>query len=493
MDQNIRTTLKPGGILVATIDMPGRPMNVFSESLMDSVDALIDRVAADPEIRGVVITGGKQTFLVGADLEMVLGFTRAAATAGKPELHALCGRLGRLFRRLEASPKPYVAAINGLALGGGLELCLACHVRLVSDAKGLQLGLPEAKLGLLPGAGGTQRLPRLVGLATALPMLLRGTTVNAADAVATGLAEAIVPANALVAAAIDRARTLQAPKAPWDRPGFVTDKAGIDLGAADSRAQLIARAGVTADELRWNPAIGAILNCLILGLDQDIVTAAEREMDCFVDLIRDPGCGNMVRTLFIDRRRAERQLNAVADVKVGQVAVVGTAPEAFLQALKSRAVEIVEAGPADAVVVAAGGEAAANSDVALLTGPKDKPSARGCAVGVFFCPATANGRAIEIVIEHDAHEAETKALALVRKLQGVPLITRGGRSVLAALMDARSGDEAAARDAVIAAAARTVAEGLVRDAGLLDVAAVIAGIIPAALGGPITAGRIAVP
>ena len=145
MDQNIKTTLEAGGILVATIDMPGRPMNVFSESLIDSVDHLVDRVAADPEITGVVITSAKSTFLVGADLEMVLGFTRAAATQSQVELHDLCGRLGRLFRRLEESRKPYVAAINGLALGGGLELALGCHLRVVSDAPGVQLGLPEAE------------------------------------------------------------------------------------------------------------------------------------------------------------------------------------------------------------------------------------------------------------------------------------------------------------------------------------------------------------
>ena len=491
MDQNIKTTLEAGGILVATIDMPGRPMNVFSESLIDSVDHLVDRVAADPEITGVVITSAKSTFLVGADLEMVLGFTRAAATQSQVELHDLCGRLGRLFRRLEESRKPYVAAINGLALGGGLELALGCHLRVVSDAPGVQLGLPEAKLGLLPGAGGTQRLPRLVGLAKALPMLLRGDSLGAADAVAFGLADRVAPADALVSTAIEQARGLGEPKVRWDQPGFAVDKAGIDLGDPAIFDILARQAGLSAEDLRWNPALNAILKCLVLGLDQDIVTAAEREMDCFVDLIRDPGCGNMVRTLFIDRRRAERSFNALGKLTVDRVSVEGEASLAVLGALKSGRVEIA-AQDAEVRLHGVGAKPAAGTakDIALLGSAGDSPSAHGCAVGLYVCADSANGRAIEIVVERDAPEAEALAMALARRMRGTPLVTKGGRSVLADLVAAHSGGDAASLQAVIAAAGRAVADGLVQDGGLVDVAAVTAGLIPAALGGPITAGRI---
>ncbi len=490
MDQNIKTTREAGGILVATIDMPGRPMNVFSESLIDSVDHLVDQVAADPEIKGVVITSAKSTFLVGADLEMVLGFTRAAATQSQAELHTLCGRLGRLFRRLEESKRPYVAAINGLALGGGLELALGCHLRVVSDASGVQLGLPEAKLGLLPGAGGTQRLPRLVGLAKALPMLLRGEAVGAADAVAIGLADVLAPADQLVAVAIEQARSLGQPKVRWDQPGFSVDKAGIDLRDPAIFDILARRAELSEDDLRWNPACHAILKCLVLGLDQDIVTAANREMDCFVDLVRDPGCGNMVRTLFIDRRRAERSFNSLGKLSVDRVTVQGEAPAVVLGALKSGRVETVSDG-AEATLYGAGAKAAAAgaTDIALLERVGDTPSAHGCAVGLFICANSANGRAIEIVVERDAPDAEKLAMALARKLRGTPLVTKGARSVLADLAAAHTGGDEASRQAVISAAARAVADGLVQDGDLVDVAAVTAGFIPAALGGPITAGR----
>jgi 3-hydroxyacyl-CoA dehydrogenase / enoyl-CoA hydratase / 3-hydroxybutyryl-CoA epimerase len=491
MDQNITTTREPGGILVATIDMPGRPMNVFSEALIDAVDRLVDQVAADPAITGVVITSAKSTFLVGADLEMVLGFTRAAATQSEAELNKLCGRLGRLFRRLEESPKPYVAAINGLALGGGLELTLGCHLRVVSDAPGVQLGLPEAKLGLLPGAGGTQRLPRLVGLERALPMLLRGDAVTAAEAVAIGLADLVAPADRLMATAIEQARSLGRPKVRWDQAGFTVDTAGIDLADPAILDVLARRAGLTAEDLRWNPACNAILKCLALGLGQDIVTAAEREMDCFVDLIRDPGCGNMVRTLFIDRRRAERSFNALGKLSVDRVVIRGEAPSAVLAALKSGRVEIVSEG-AEVTLFGAGAKAAsaAAGDIALLGSAGDSPSAHGCAVGVHVCADSSNGRAIEIVVERETPESENLAMALARKMRGTPLMTRGGRSVLADLAAARSGGDEQSRQAVIAAARRAVADGLVQDEGLLDVAAVTAGFIPAALGGPITAGRV---
>ena len=113
-NNNIRSSLGADGILLATIDMPGRSMNVFSGDLMNSLEQLLDQVASRPEIRAVVIASGKQAFLAGADLEMVQGYTERAQRASYQELHETCGRLGRLFRRLETTGKPFVAAIDGL-------------------------------------------------------------------------------------------------------------------------------------------------------------------------------------------------------------------------------------------------------------------------------------------------------------------------------------------------------------------------------------------
>jgi len=152
-DQNIKTVLGEDGVLLATIDMPGRSMNVFSFEMMDSLERLVDYVNSDDRIKAVVINSAKRAFIAGADLVMVRRFTEQAKTESHEVLADTCGRLGRIFRRLERSTKPYVTAVDGLALGGGLELCLACHARIVSDRRGVLLGLPEIKLGLLPGAG----------------------------------------------------------------------------------------------------------------------------------------------------------------------------------------------------------------------------------------------------------------------------------------------------------------------------------------------------
>src|SRR5262252_5248244 len=194
----IATTLDADGVLVATIDMADRTMNVFSVDLMDALDALIDRVDRDPAVRAVVVTSGKQTFLAGADLVMVRGYTQAARHADQATMFAMCGRLGRQFVRLEASAKPWVAAVNGIALGGGLELALACRERLVADDPRIQLGVPEVRWGLLPGAGGTQRLPRLAGCEPALDLLLSRRSVDPASAVGLGLFARALPGAALL-------------------------------------------------------------------------------------------------------------------------------------------------------------------------------------------------------------------------------------------------------------------------------------------------------
>lgn len=159
MTELIQTQLEADGVLVATIDMPGRAMNVFSLDLMNTLDALMDEVDRNEAIHSVVLTSGKSTFLAGADLVMVKGFTERARTGSEDELFELCGRLGRQFVRLEASPKPWVAAVNGLAMGGGLELAMACRARLIANTPRTQISLPEVRWGLLPGAGGTQRMP----------------------------------------------------------------------------------------------------------------------------------------------------------------------------------------------------------------------------------------------------------------------------------------------------------------------------------------------
>jgi len=329
-DANIQTELDADGILVARIDMQGRTMNVFSRSMMDSLDALMSFVSGESAVKSVVLTSGKSAFLAGADLDMIRVFTERAKVDAVPELNQLFGHLGRLFRRLELSSKPYVAAINGLALGGGLEVALACHARVVlDDEKAVQLGLPEIKLGLLPGAGGTQRLPRLIGTAKGLQMLLSGDPVGPAEALALKLVDAVVPADQLITQAKAIARSMPLPRAPWDRHGASFSAAPYDF-ASPAITQTIARAvGVSDYQLRYYPAYTAIIQCVVGGWSLPLTAACDHEMDIFVELMRDPVAGNMVRTLFLNRLKA---------AKLGLLApdsVLTRGPQALLPALKA--------------------------------------------------------------------------------------------------------------------------------------------------------------
>ena len=302
----IRTELDADGILLATIDMPGRAMNVFSRDMMDALEQVVVRAETDAAVKGVVLTSGKAAFLAGADLEMIKMFAERARSGTTEELHELFGHLGRLFRRLELSPKPFVAAINGLALGGGLEVCMACHGRVVADDPAIQLGLPEIKLGLLPGAGGTQRLPRLVGTAAGLRMLLGGDAVSPRKALELHLVDEVVAADQLIAAAKRRALAMDRPQAPWDRESAGLDPAPFDFDSSDVSAGIARYTGVSDYQMLHYPAYRAIIQCVVGGWALPMSMANEHEMSVFVKLMRDPVAGNMMRTLFLNRQKAAK-------------------------------------------------------------------------------------------------------------------------------------------------------------------------------------------
>ena len=155
------------GIVVATMDLPGRPMNVVNDELMLGIAAAVEQLA-DPAAKGLILTSGKADFCAGGDLDRISKWTRPE------EPFEASMQMKALLRKLETQGKPVVAAINGHALGGGLEIALACHARFAIDDPKLKLGQPEVKLGLLPGGGGTVRLPRLVGIQQALQICAEG-------------------------------------------------------------------------------------------------------------------------------------------------------------------------------------------------------------------------------------------------------------------------------------------------------------------------------
>ena len=184
---------RKGGIEVWTIDGEGR-RNSISLAMLGELRTLLARAAGDRELRCVVLTGaGDKAFCAGADL-------KERARMGAGEVHAFHEGLRAALRGIEGAPQPFVAALNGAALGGGLELALACDLRIAAD--GAQLGLPEVSLGIIPGGGGTQRLARLVGVARAKDLVLTARRIGAAEALAMGLVTQLAPPQRLLADAL---------------------------------------------------------------------------------------------------------------------------------------------------------------------------------------------------------------------------------------------------------------------------------------------------
>jgi 3-hydroxyacyl-CoA dehydrogenase / enoyl-CoA hydratase / 3-hydroxybutyryl-CoA epimerase len=484
-DPNIRVELGDDGVLIATIDMPGRTMNVLSAPMMDSLDHLIDWVAATPAVRSVVLASGKAAFIAGADLEMVRMFTQRARHDSSSELHELCGRLGRIFRRLELTPTPYVAAIQGIAFGGGLELTLACNQRVIADNG--QVGVPEVKLGLLPGAGGTQRLPRLIGKRAALRMALLGEPEAAGSALSLGLVDEVVPADRLLAAAHRRALALAGRPAiaPWDQEGWRVPGAPNELGDVADVDAFVELLGISRERRRQYPAYDAILSCVSGGFGLPMTAAGEWEMDRFVELIRDPVAGNMIRSLFLDRQRAAKTLPAVA--RKPRAAVLGADASAVAQMLRTLRIEVVPSdAPDDAItLLTSPAQNAPREAVAWLTAATDSPGAAGVMSGVWLSEPTAHGRAVEVSVEGRESDASL-GLEFARWLRATPLVTRGGVLLprLAAANTAASPNSEERLLAVALEAARVWCAGVTFDTGIADSAAVIAGLHPPYTGGP---------
>lgn len=196
-EQNFSIAIQSDGIAVITIDVPGDSMNTLKESFAEEANLLFDETIKNPDVKGIVVISGKSdNFIAGANIEMLDN----ASTAQEASKLSKIGQA--VFNKLENSKKPIVAAINGPALGGGFEFALACHARIATDDPKTAVGLPEVMLGLLPGSGGTQRLPRLIGIAGALDLMLTGRQVKAKKAKKMGLVDDVVPNSVLLNAAL---------------------------------------------------------------------------------------------------------------------------------------------------------------------------------------------------------------------------------------------------------------------------------------------------
>jgi enoyl-CoA hydratase len=213
-------------IATVTVNRPDK-LNALNDALMAELGRAIDEAVGREDVGGVLLTGAGRAFVAGADIAEL-------ASQNAIEGKARAERGQRTFRRFETSPKPTIAAVNGFALGGGCELAMACHIRLASDAA--KFGQPEVKLGIVPGYGGSQRLPRLVGKGRALQLLLTGEMIDAAEALRIGLVNRVVPAAELLPSARTMLATIlaQGPRAVAQCIEAV-DR-GLDMGLDDAIA-----------------------------------------------------------------------------------------------------------------------------------------------------------------------------------------------------------------------------------------------------------------
>ncbi|MGA8077510.1 MAG: enoyl-CoA hydratase-related protein, partial [Xanthobacteraceae bacterium] len=205
---NFTIDIDGDGIALVTWNAPGRTMNVIDTAATEELSSIVEETATDGAVKGVVITSGKDTFCAGADLTLLESLSRTFADlvasqgeeAASARLFEESRKWSLLCRRIETCGKPWVAALNGTAVGGGFELALACHRRIAADNGRTRLGLPEIKVGLFPGAGGTQRIPRMLPPSDALQFLLKGDQLALNRAKAMKLVDAVVPSGDLVKA-----------------------------------------------------------------------------------------------------------------------------------------------------------------------------------------------------------------------------------------------------------------------------------------------------
>ncbi len=320
-DQAINIAVDADGIATLTIDLPGRSMNVITPALTAELAAAVERIVGDPGIKAAIITSGKPAFIAGADLMDIVNIYGSGATG--PELMREISRYSAALRKLETSGKPVAAAINGTALGGGLELCLACHFRVLSSDPKAVVGLPEVQVGLLPGAGGTQRLPRLIGIQPALELMTQGTHVEPEKAKALGIVHVLAPTADVVGVARRWLKEAADPVQPWDKKGF---RWPGGAGALHPGAQQTFTAGsaLVADKTQHNyPAPVAILSAVYEGSLVPFDTGLKIEARYFTNLLLDPVYRNMTRTLFINKGAADKLVRRPAGVPKSKVTRLG--------------------------------------------------------------------------------------------------------------------------------------------------------------------------
>ena len=304
------------GVATITWDVPGRSMNVMSLDGFTELEALIDRAQGDAAVKGIILTSGKADFAGGMDLNVIATMRDSAGDNPAQGLFDGIMRIHALERKIEMAGmdpktkkggKPTVAALPGTALGIGLEIPLACHRRIAADTPKAKIGLPEIKVGIFPGAGGTTRISRMLGAMAAAPILLEGKLMDPRQARAAGLIDEVVPPAELLSAA--KAWVLGASDAdlvkPWDQKGWKMP-GGAPYHPAGFMTFVGASAMVNGQTQGVYPAAKALLSAVYEGALVPFDTALRIEARWFTHVLIEPTSSAMIRSLFINKEALDK-------------------------------------------------------------------------------------------------------------------------------------------------------------------------------------------
>jgi 3-hydroxyacyl-CoA dehydrogenase/enoyl-CoA hydratase/3-hydroxybutyryl-CoA epimerase len=330
---NFRFDTDDEGVALIAWDMPGRSMNVINAEVIGELSQIVDKIGSDEAIKGAVFTSGKDSFAAGADLTMLetagKEYARRAKAEGKDAAMRTfvdgTKQLSLVYRRLETCGKPLAAAINGVCMGGGFELALACHHRIVADADKARVGLPEIKVGLFPGAGGTQRIARLMPTPDALQMLLKGDQIRPAAAKKMGLVHEVAPADQVVALAKAWVKANPGAKAPWDDPKFKLPSGKV-YSAQGMMIWPPANAIYRRETYDNYPAAKAILKSVFEGLQLPMDLGLAVEAKHFANVLLSKEAAAMIRSLFLsmgELNKGARRPASVPPTNLRKVGVLG--------------------------------------------------------------------------------------------------------------------------------------------------------------------------
>ncbi len=320
-DNAIDVAMDDAGIVTLTLDTPGRSTNLINEPFFDALAAALERIHADPAVSGVIVTSSKASFLVGADLDTIFSATDPA------HYFAMAQRFKGHLRTLETLGKPVVAALNGSALGGGLEVALACHRRIALDDDPIRFGFPEVGLGLLPGGGGVVRTVRLLGLEVALEWLIRNKQYTPHQALAAGMIHAVAESEAeLLAQARAWIKANPAAAAPWDRANQTRIPGGGPANPKIAQQLAIAPAMLRKETGGNYPAPLAILAAMVEGAQVDFATASRIESRYFAQLAAGQVSRNLISAFWTQLnqiKRGESRPAAIPPQPTSRVGVLG--------------------------------------------------------------------------------------------------------------------------------------------------------------------------